>query len=714
MERKHFSTSSGRPAALSACFILFFFLQVMIPALGFTQPDKEKVELNGDVLEYDRSRNQVQVEGNVEIKYKGTTLQCDKAEFFQDTQTAKAYGNVRLITESGELRGNELTFNYTTMTGDFMGAKIMAHPYYGGGEKVSMLEDNKIVMTNGYLTTSDYDKPEYRFASKRIEVYPGDKVVAHGVHMKVSDATLMYLPRFWHRIDDTKPKLILTPGYDSDWGMFLLSQYRFYSSDRIKGTIHLDYRELLDLGSGADFEYNTSQYGSGLVRTYFTHERKIDADRIWDERLTPTKERDRYKIEWRHKWILDERTTALAQYYKLSDHNFLKDYFEREFEEDSFPDTFFLMTHTLPKGTLSLRSDVRVNRFVSDVERLPELRYDLNNTEINDSGFYFKNISSFVSLIKKDASPSEVRQSTKRVDSDYEISYPKKVGIFEVKPFVGGRETFYTRTEDAEITDELRQVYRTGASLSTKFYKIYDLETDTLGLNISRLRHIITPSVNYEITTNPTIKPTELNSFDEIDELDQQHNVNLSVENKLQTKRDGVAVELLRTIFGVDYRLEKDYRDSGFDTVTADVDFKPNKWLTLYFDSGYDTRDDHWDTANFDMYINGDPKWTFGIGKRYSHDVDDQITTDFIYQFNRKWAVRNYIRFDIENGRLKEQQYTLTRDLHSWIMDFRVNDTNGDGTEFLLLFRLKAFPDMGFDFGTTFERKRSGSEAIRQ
>lgn len=701
-------------AVLFFVVCLFTFLPFVNPPSGFAQPDKEKVELNGDVLEYNREKSQVMVQGNVVIKYKKTTLFCDKAEFYQEKNTAKAYGNVRLVTEHGELRGNELTFDYNTMTGDFMGAKILAYPYYGGGEKLSMEKDNKIVMTNGYLTTSDYDKPEYRIASKRIEVYPGDKVVAHGVQMKLSDVSLMYLPRFWHRIDDTKPKLLLSPGYDSDWGMFLLSQYRFYSSSHIKGTIHLDYRELLDVGSGADFEYKTDNYGTGMLRTYFTHERKIDADRIWDDRLSPTKERDRYKIEWRHKWILDERTTAIAQYYKLSDHNFLKDYFEREFEEDSFPDTFFLMTHSLPRGTLSLRSDVRVNRFVGDVERLPELRYDLNNTEIYDSGFYFKNVSSFVSLVKKDASPSEVRESTKRVDTDYEISYPMKAGIFEVKPFVGGRETFYTRTEDADITDELRQVYRTGASLSTKFYKIYDLETDTLGLNISRLRHIITPSINYEITTKPTLLPTELNSFDEIDELDQLHNLNFSVENKLQTKRGGETVELLRTIFGVDYRLAKDHRDSGFDTITADVDFRPNKWLTLYFDSDYDTRDGHMDSANFDMYINGGPKWTFGLGKRYSHDADDQITTDFIYKINPKWAFRNYVRVDVESGQLKEQEYTLTRDLHSWIMDLKINDTTGDGTEFLLLFRLKAFPEMGFDFGTTFERKQSGSDAIRQ
>lgn len=679
---------------------------------SFAQEKKEKVELSGDQLEYDRETSQVRVVGNVEIKYKDTTLLCDRADFSQTTQIANAYGNVRLKTPQGELKGDELTFDYNTMTGDFMGAKILAHPYYGGGEKVRLEEGNKVVMTDGYVTTSDYDKPEYRVASKRIDVYPGDKVVASGVKLKLKDVSLMYLPKYWHRIDDMKPKLTFTPGIDSDWGAFLLTQYRFYASDHVRGVLHVDYRELLDVGTGADFEYKTDGYGSGLLKTYFTHERKINADRIWDDRITPTTERDRYKIEWRHKWVLDERTTAIAQYYQLSDRTFLKDFFEREFEEDSFPDTFFLLTHSLPKGTLSLRSDVRINRFVEDVERLPELRYDLNNTEIFNTGFYFRNITSFASLVKKGASPSDRRDSTKRFDTDYEISYPKKLGFVEVKPFVGGRNTFYTRTNDASVTDEMREVYRAGASLSTKFYKIYDLETDALGLDISRLRHIITPSINYEYTTEPTVLRRELNEFDSIDTIEQMHNINFSVENKLQTKRDGQTVELLRTVFGVDYRLDEDYRDSGFDTITADIDFRPTKWMTLYFDSEYDTREDYLRTANFDMYVNGGSKWTFGLGKRYNRDADDQITADFWYKFNQKWAFRGFGRIDVEEGRLKEQQYILTRDLHAWEMDFKLNDTRGDGTEFLMLFRLKAFPEMGFDFGTTFERKRSGSETL--
>ena len=78
---------------------------------------------------------------------------------------------------------------------------------------------------------------------------------------------------------------------------------------------------------------------------------------------------------------------------------------------------------------------------------------------------------------------------------------------------------------------------------------------------------------------------------------------------------------------------------------------------------------------------------------------------------NQKWTFRIYERFDTDTGTLKEQEYTLTRDLHSWIMDLSFNQTRGQGDEIWLVFTMKAFPDLGFDFGTTFNRRKPGAQS---
>jgi hypothetical protein len=89
--------------------------------------------------------------------------------------------------------------------------------------------------------------------------------------------------------------------------------------------------------------------------------------------------------------------------------------------------------------------------------------------------------------------------------------------------------------------------------------------------------------------------------------------------------------------------------------------------------------------------------------------VDDQLTTEAGYRLNQKWAVRSYNRYDLDSGTLKEQEYTLSRDLHSWVMDINYNQTRGSGTEIWLVFTLKDFPDLGLDFGSRFNRRKLGA-----
>ena len=700
---------------LKIFFILFCVLAQMacvstLPGFAQEAVQRGPVELNGDQVEYSVDGNQVIAKGNVVVTHSQAVLYCDEVELSRDTNIAHARGHVRLVSEEGEISGDEMTFDFETMTGDFHNAKIVADPYYGGAKKISKVGENEILMHEGYMSTSDFDKPEYRMTSKKIEVYPGDKLIARSNKFKLGSIPLVYLPKYTQSLKDTRPRFQIIPGYDKDWGAFLLTSWRQHFNDHLTGTLHLDYRERLDVGSGFDVDYKTDDFGNGIVKTYYTNERRIVSRHLWEERLAPTPERERYKIEWRHKWDVDEKTNAIMQYYKLSDDTFLKDYFESENDKEGNPPTFFVLTRGLPVGTMSFRTDARVNRFEESVERIPEVRYDLSSKELGDTGVYFKNFTTVSKLTKKFPSPTELRHHTDRIHTENELSYPMKVGFVEMKPFVGEELTYYSKAKDEEESGGVRAMKKTGVSLSTKFYRIFDLDAFLFGEPIDRLRHILTPSVSYLYSERPTISSGQLNQFDSIDSRDRADRVNVALENKLQVKRDDKTKEFLRAVVSSDYFLEKDPAGEGFEVLQTDIDLKPADWLTLYFDSDYLLETQTVSTANFDIYVNSGSRWNFGIGRRYNAEVDDQITTQFFWKLNSKWAFRLLDRFNIEDGDLEEQEYVLTRDLHSWEMDFHVNDTKGEGGEFILLFRLKAFPDIGVDFGTGFNKRESGSE----
>ena len=679
-----------------------------LPAWGQMEDDVSQVEINGDEVSYSMEENKVYATGNVVIVRGAMTLTADKVVFDRTNQVAVAEGNV-IITRPGQgaIAGDQITFNFGSMTGDFEGANIAFPPFYGKGI-LSKEGENLIAMKDGYITTSDYDEPEWRLSSKRIEMYPGDKVVARGIKLKVQKLPIMYIPIFKQNIKDDRPRFHFTPGYDKDWGAFLLTQWRYYFSEDFKGTLHLDYRQRLGLGEGVDLDYDMHQFGKGIIRTYYTHERKTDSHSFFEEPTGPTIEKERFKAEWRHKWQIDDKTNAIWQYYKVSDSTFLKDYFENEHETDENPNSFALITRAVPKGTLSFRTDVRVNRFESKLERLPEVRLDVPNAELFDTGAYLKSIVTYSNLVRKTAAPSDDRDKTHRLNLDNELSYPFKLSIFELRPFVGGQNTFYSRTPSGTEDGIMRGAFRTGASLSTKFYRIFDVDTDAFKLNINRLRHIVTPSVAYLYKHDPPLPDSQIDQYDEVDTITRSHYLTFSLENKLQTKRNEKSVDLVRAVLSTDFKLKEDIGSGGFNTISADIDVHPRDGISFYFDSAYDTQRERLTTANFDIYING-KGWYFDLGKRYNVGSDDQITTEFGWKINPKWKFKAYQRFDIQTGSFKETDFIATRDLHSWEMDFNFNHKINEGEEILVAFRLKAFPEMGFDFGKSFNRRRSGS-----
>jgi hypothetical protein len=280
-----------------------------------------------------------------------------------------------------------------------------------------------------------------------------------------------------------------------------------------------------------------------------------------------------------------------------------------------------------------------------------------------------------------------------------------------MRPFVGGEHTYYSKTKDPDEYNTIRGIFRTGASLSTKFYKVFDTEVKKWGLDIHRLRHIVTPSVSYGYDHGPTFSSEQLNSFDSIDSKALSHSINFSLENKLQTKRNDEVVELLRAVIGTNFALKENPGKGGFNTITTNIDFRPVDRVTFYFDSTYDTREEYLTTANFDLYINAGPKWTASIGKRWNRVVDDQVTTQFMYKINQKWALGTYNRFDVRSALHKEQEFTLRRDLHEWTMDINFNETRTKGSEIWIVFTLKAFPDFVVDLGTSFNRRKAGSQS---
>lgn len=692
--------------------ILYFMLILCCcTATSFAQREVSPVEINGDHMEFDVKTHTVIATGNVVITRDDTVLRCDHVEFSKITEIARVFGPFVLEEKGRRTEGNDLVFNFKTKKGDFNQALFTMPPLYGAGERVEKINDEYYRIYNGYVTNCDFDQPQSRVTAKTIDVYPGDVAVARNMVFRIGKVPVFFWPKYTEDLKNRGALVRITPGYKSAWGGFVLSRWRFDTNEDFKTFFHLDYRERKDVAWGIDNEYNTHRFGEGSLRTYYMNERDIGDSHIFKPRLTPTIEKERYKVEWRHRWEIDDRTLLVSQYYKISDEEFLKDYFEREYEEDQQPNSYAVLTKGLKRGTLSARADFRVNRYESRVDRLPEVSYTLPSLELGESNFYWKNTTTFSSLWQKNASPTDSYAKTKRFHLDNEISYPEKVAFLEVRPFVGTRHTYYSRTNESAFQNAVRGVFRTGFDISTKFYRIYEVETNAWDLDINNLRHVVTPSIAYEYQHDPTVKYYELDQYDEIDALNRVHRATLSLENKLQTKRDGENVDLVRLILSTDYAFKDDAAlKSSFNNVTLDLETEPYEWLGFYFDSTYDPQTHDFQEANFDLYVNDDSdRWFFRLGERYRYKVDNQFEVEVGWKLNPKWEVRYNEMFDVDTGKKERREIFVRRDLHSWLLDFIFTDHKGAGREILFAFTLKEFDDARLEFGRSYRRFKGGA-----
>ena len=711
-----------------ATFIVFFLLAASAgTALAFDPKSTQPVELKGDTIEYKSDEAKFVVTGNVYLKQDNAVLFCDKLEFYRDKKEGHAEGNVILDTDKGRIWAEKVFYNFETKKGEFTNARLLADPIYGRARSIIKVRENYYIVQDGYVTTSDYDIPEYRVRSKRIDVYPGDKAVARSSVMYLGGVPVLYLPQYTQDLSGKRPHFSVTPGYKKNFGPFLFIAYHTVLTDRIETTYHLDYRQAKGLGWGVDTKYDTRPFGRGLVRTYYTYEDNTDMHRAWSDAEILQEQQQRYRVEWRHQWEIDPSTLLIGQYNKETDPFFLKHYFLREYRTDGTPPTYALLTHTTPKTSMSLLTDIRVNRFESKVERLPEVNFTLSNQQIGLTGFYFKSTNTAVSLVKTEPSPADIRYRTLRLDSDNELSRPLKIAFLEFRPFAGAEETAYSRTLDSRDNNAVRQVLKTGTDVSTKFYKIYDFNYNKYGIEINRLRHVITPTAGYLFQHHPTLASSKLFPYDGIDARTQTDKFSLGLENKWQTKREGKSVDLLRALLTTDFRL-KDNRlistgttsmteypsSASFGDVTLDMEFTPNKYVSLYSDMTYDNDLQHLRTANLDAYINSHKNWTFDVSRRYTLDDDDIVTTLWEYRLNPKWRTMVYDRWNIDSGTLQEQRYGFVRDLHSWEVEFSVGrqkTMTKPASEVWIVFRIKAFPSLSTGGDTAFSHIRSGMQA---
>ena len=711
-------------------FLVLVLTFVFISGISFAdEPVKnvvpQPITVNGDIVEYSTENKEVTAKGHVEVIYKGTKLTCDKLTVNTETKDGVAEGNVRLEDAKGIIEGQKVTYNFQTKAGTIINSEFRANPYFGKAKEVDKINDTEFVALNGNMSTCNYDRPHYHFNSKKIDFFPGDKVKIKDNFVYIGRIPVFWLPRYDHSLKDPLMHVQVMPGMKKEWGPYLLTAWRYTLTESVKGRIYLDYRKKLGFASGVGANYTSKLFGRGDYKFYYTREKPEDLP------AGALEEFQRYFIRWRHKWEIDSQTNLTSEYYKLSDEkrkkfdsesDFLKDYFYREYEKNTQPLSYILLQHSFAYSSINFLMQKRTNHWYDQLEKLPEVRYSLPSLQIGDTRLYFENNTSLANLDKKattaPVTPDE--ENVTRLDTTNKLSLPLKVAFVELVPFVAGRQTLYDKGTDG-ASGPLRTIFYSGIDASTKFYRVFNVQTNFLGMEIDGVRHIITPTIRYSYNHEPTIKTSKLKQIDATDAIDTNNSAVLELTNKLQTKRLGKTVDFanlkvssIYTFYNVDPQTQ--VRSHGhFQDILFDLELIPNSRMRFDADATYSNSGDYFSNANYDLNFNLGKERSFGLGQRYQRTGSNEITYNLNWPLNPKWRFSFYQRYNLGGDPalskgFREQEYTISRDLHCWVVDISLNIKKNEGTTIWLIFRLKAFPEMEFGFNQSYHSPKSGSQ----
>lgn len=664
---------------------------------------KQPMIVNGDTVEFKSEGREVVAEGHVEIVHEDSTLVCDRVRVFIDEKLALAEGHVKLSKKDGPvLEGDAIVYDFAAQSGTIVSPRILMAPYYGKAELMEKISETEFLVNDCDLSTCDLPHPHYTLHCKEVKMNPGNSMTAKGVKFSILDVPLMYMPVFSQQLMDKRPKFMILPGNKRDFGMELFGSYRYYLSQNVKGLLHLDWYQKKGWAEGVDLNYNSKIFGLGNIK-YYTIDQEGSVENV-TRRLDETGER--YRAEVRHKWDLSDRDHVILEYFKESDIDFRKDYFLREYQKNTNPQSFFLWSHVFPNATLSFLGQPRVNDFDAVLQRIPELKLETVNQKMGDTSFYFKNTTAMAHLVNAPADMAPA-PDVSRIDSTNQVGYVCRFMSIDMNPYVGYRGTYYDR-ELLVHDDVIRSTYFGGVDMSTKLFKIYDVGTNAMNLDINKLRHIVTPSIRYLYQEQPTVSLSRLFQLDDVDALDRQNVVTLGLENKLQTKRKGEPVDLLTFILSSDYDIERNTTTGkGFQNVKYKLELKPYSSWELDSEAEYDTINKNFRTLTTDYWQNIAKDTHLGLGYRYKQGESSQVTAGFNSPLNPFWSIGVYERFELRTGKLVEQEYTLDRDLHCWTMQFIINQHEGNGIAFMLGFKLKAFPEIGLHAKESFNPPRT-------
>ena len=492
-------------------------------------------------------------------------------------------------------------------------------------------------------------------------------------------------------------------GISSQFGLFLMTEWGDNIKVGPKGqrkkvgewTVRIDPYEERGVGLGFDIDYK-AESGYGRLRSYYIND-QADEDTRGQIRDPDTgkrtdipideENRARFRLQYRHFLPFDIEGTFEASW--ISDSNFLREYFEREFKTSKEQETLVWLKKVFGDDqVVTLLQRNRLNDFQDQTEYQPQLEHRIIERPLFEEMIFgtnlYYNSRSLIGNVRQrpsdEAAPIDDidRERVTRFDTVHRLSTPFTIGPTVLRPFFEAGGSTFSETRDEEGNTN-RFTATAGAQWSTQFHRTFDAQNDLL--EIDNLRHIVNPIVSYANRYANTVASDELIPHDDIEDRDKVEFFRLQVRNRLQTKRGSQGVvDFINfdTAINVFPNEDRDNDNRTWGNLENDLVVRLTERTAIFSESEWDWKGDEFEVLNTGIST----KITKGLGLRTTYrkfrERSESLSAQLDIRLSEKWGMRLFERYDFDDTRNQDFGVNVSRFGAAFVFEVGVTHDSGD------------------------------------
>jgi lipopolysaccharide assembly outer membrane protein LptD (OstA) len=199
-----------------------------------TKPDtKAPIVIEADNLSFSDETGDVFANGNVVVKQNTDVILTDAMRGNQKTTEVWVDGQATLQQPGTNLVGTHTHYNYTTKLGNMQEMKGIVGKDHISGDNVE-LSPGKLVAYDATSTRCPAIVPDYHMSADRIEIWPGDKMIAYNAKMWIKNMVIYSMPKYQKSLNkEDNESAFPRVGYRSKDGAYLTQHLEYPISDNL-------------------------------------------------------------------------------------------------------------------------------------------------------------------------------------------------------------------------------------------------------------------------------------------------------------------------------------------------------------------------------------------------------------------------------------------------------------------------------------------------